>query len=363
MRTTVRRLVAITFTCLLAGSPVVFPEPPATTDSDLARGIREVSDGDFEAGLLTLDAVARELAARPGPAPDLARAYLHLGVAYVGLRQESLADAKFRQALRQDPALQLSADEFPPKVIRLFDAARRTLSEENALAREARKKGGTGGLVLLGAGGGAAAAIAVAAAGREGPANRPPSGVITMTPTGQAIPHATQVTFTGAGFDPDGDGLSFNWTFGDGESGSGVTVTHIYGREGTFKVALTVSDGSTSTTVDSTVVARSLTGRWVLDSRGLLGTTALRLVQTGVALHGFEDRNGIGQEICTDWSCPVSSPRRVRIILTLRVSAGQRCLQEIEGEADANLNIIRGTESCSACGCPAGQAPVTLRRQ
>ena len=325
--------------------------------------MREVNEGDFEAGLLTLDVVARDLAARPGRAPDLARAYLHLGVAYVGLRQESLADAKFRQALRQDPALQLSPDEFPPKVIRLFEAARRTLSEENALAREARKKGGTGGLVLLGAGGGAAAAIAVAAARREGPANRPPSGLITIAPTGQAVPHATQVTFTGAGFDPDGDELSFNWTFGDGESGSGVTVTHIYGREGTFKVALTVSDGSTSTTVESTVVARTLTGRWVLDSRGLLGTTALRLVQTGVALHGFEDRNGLAHEICTDWSCSIESPRHVRIILTLRTAPAQRCVQEIEGEADPNLGIIRGTESCSGCGCSVGQAAVTLRRQ
>ncbi len=50
-----------------------------------------------------------------------------------------------------------------------------------------------------------------------------------------------QVTFTGSasgGTSP----YSFSWTFGDGSTGSGSTVTHSYSSAGTFTVVLTVKD-------------------------------------------------------------------------------------------------------------------------
>jgi len=50
-----------------------------------------------------------------------------------------------------------------------------------------------------------------------------------------------QVTFTGSasgGTTP----YSFSWTFGDGSSGTGSTVTHAYASTGTFTVVLTVKD-------------------------------------------------------------------------------------------------------------------------
>ncbi len=43
--------------------------------------------------------------------------------------------------------------------------------------------------------------------------------------------------------DPDGDGLSYSWNFGDGSTGSGAVVEHTYANGGIYPVRLTVDDG------------------------------------------------------------------------------------------------------------------------
>jgi PKD repeat protein len=43
--------------------------------------------------------------------------------------------------------------------------------------------------------------------------------------------------------DADGDSLSYVWNFGDGTSGSGSFVTHIYAAAGNYTCTLTVYDG------------------------------------------------------------------------------------------------------------------------
>jgi subtilisin family serine protease len=53
------------------------------------------------------------------------------------------------------------------------------------------------------------------------------------------------VTFDGTGSsDPDGDDLSYAWSFGDGATGTGPTPSHTYLDDGEYTVTLTVSDGS-----------------------------------------------------------------------------------------------------------------------
>lgn len=47
----------------------------------------------------------------------------------------------------------------------------------------------------------------------------------------------------GASTDPDSDKLVYFWVFGDGISGSGVTIDHIYKEGGVYTAILTVSDG------------------------------------------------------------------------------------------------------------------------
>src|SRR5438128_474819 len=52
------------------------------------------------------------------------------------------------------------------------------------------------------------------------------------------------VSFDGSGSsDPDGDALTYAWTFGDGSSGTGATPQHAYVVANTYTVEVTVSDG------------------------------------------------------------------------------------------------------------------------
>ena len=62
------------------------------------------------------------------------------------------------------------------------------------------------------------------------------------------------VAFDGTGSsDPDGDPLTYQWTFGDGATAAGASPTHAYAAAGGYTVALTVSDGSATATSTANV--------------------------------------------------------------------------------------------------------------
>jgi ankyrin repeat protein len=96
-----------------------------TSDPELAKGIRLVDEGDFEAAIAGLNGVVQRLQAKGGQPLELSRAYLYLAIAHLGLSQEQAAKAKFVEAVKTDRALTLSPYEFPPNVIRVFDEAKR----------------------------------------------------------------------------------------------------------------------------------------------------------------------------------------------------------------------------------------------
>jgi len=152
---------------VLSGAPGV-AWGQATSDPEVAKGIQQVEAGDYEIAILTLDAATRRLAAKPTTSRELGQAYLYLGIAYVAKGHETLAKAKFQEALAQTKDLGVNPDKFPPKVLELIEQARRE-------AAAAPKKGlSKTALILLGAGGAAAAGIAVAASG-GGASPSPPS--------------------------------------------------------------------------------------------------------------------------------------------------------------------------------------------
>jgi len=77
-------------------------------------------------------------------------------------------------------------------------------------------------------------------------------------------------------YDPDEDDriVSYLWDFGDGTSGSGITVEHIYSKAGNFSVTLTVIDSHDEQTTTTKVVniveknkiesSNSGNGKWVI---------------------------------------------------------------------------------------------------
>ena len=64
-------------------------------------------------------------------------------------------------------------------------------------------------------------------------------------------------TFTGSA--TDAPGSPFTWDFGDGTTGTGITVTHSYSRRGTYQVKLTVQggEGQTNTRLKSVTTGTS----------------------------------------------------------------------------------------------------------
>lgn len=82
--------------------------------------------------------------------------------------------------------------------------------------------------------------------------NAPPVARVTSSSQNPMIGVAD--LFSGKGsYDPDRDGLSYKWTFGDGGSATGMNATHAYERSGNFTVTLTIVDtGSNPSSLSST---------------------------------------------------------------------------------------------------------------
>jgi len=59
-----------------------------------------------------------------------------------------------------------------------------------------------------------------------------------------AAPYDTLTFSGGQSFDPDGEIISYNWDFGDNESGVGKTVRHSFLKPGTYQIQLEVRDDS-----------------------------------------------------------------------------------------------------------------------
>jgi PKD repeat protein len=81
------------------------------------------------------------------------------------------------------------------------------------------------------------------------PVNDSPVAQMSITPSAGAAP-LTVAFDARASSDVEGAPASYTWRFGDGASGSGATVSHVYTTGGSFSVSLTVTDaqGAVDTT-------------------------------------------------------------------------------------------------------------------
>jgi PKD repeat protein len=79
---------------------------------------------------------------------------------------------------------------------------------------------------------------------------------LAVLPTEGYSPLAVNCSADGS-YDPDGDPLTYAWTFGDGSSAQGPSPTHTYAPEGSYSVTLEVSDGRGGLSRETkTIVAR-----------------------------------------------------------------------------------------------------------
>ncbi len=83
--------------------------------------------------------------------------------------------------------------------------------------------------------------------------NSPPTATMSVDPSG-TVKAGDAVTFSAAGSsDPDGDPMTFEWTFGDGNTGTGLTTSHTYAQPGEYAVKLAVGDGTHEASASTTI--------------------------------------------------------------------------------------------------------------
>jgi len=236
---------------------------------DLSVGIRQVEEGDFSSAVMSLDGAIQALRAAPDPpAADLARGFLYKGVALVGLAQEEAAKAAFREALRHEPSLALSPREFSPRVIRVFEAARKNRKKSVLYPPDdtAKKAAGIGalGVAVIATGAVAAGGALAAAASRNPepptttttttttstttpPGNHPPilDFVVRPDPAEGTAPFPLTIDMCGT-VDPDPEDrlrLRYRYDWGDGTTEQqGCSQTHTYVLDGGFRAMGCVTD-------------------------------------------------------------------------------------------------------------------------
>jgi Metal-dependent hydrolase len=87
------------------------------------------------------------------------------------------------------------------------------------------------------------------------PANQPPTVTVSASPTSGIAP--LPVSFSSNSSDPDGSIVSYNWTFGDGQTATQPFTSSTYASAGTYTARLTVTDNQGATASASVVITVS----------------------------------------------------------------------------------------------------------
>ena len=136
--------------------------------------------------------------------------------------------------------------------------------------------------------------------------NRPPTAAIAVTP-GTSVFAGQAATFSGAGStDTDGTIASYAWTFGDGTTGTGVSVSKTYSAVGNYTAQLTVKDnlGATGTKTVAMAVTQNPALVLRVQSIALLVQTAAgsKTVRATVKVTNLNGAAVSGVTVAGKWS-------------------------------------------------------------
>ncbi|WP_224484392.1 PKD domain-containing protein [Robertkochia aurantiaca] len=145
--------------------------------------------------------------------------------------------------------------------------------------------------------------------------NTPPSVAFSADPTSGTIP--LEVTFDASASTDDSSIVSYQWDFGDGNTGSGITATHTYQSAGVYTAVLTVTDDAGASASDSIEITATDTG-------------------TGDATVFYISPNGNDANNGTDPATPWQTIDKVN---THAFSAGDQILFEAGGSFPGSLII------------------------
>lgn len=107
-----------------------------------------------------------------------------------------------------------------------------------------------------------------------GDANQAPVSSFSATPSSGFAPLAVSIDASSS-TDPDGSIASYAWTFGDGTSGNGQTLSHTYTNVGTFTLTLAVTDNEGLSNQSSRTITVSPQGNGPLCHQESAGVVVL----------------------------------------------------------------------------------------
>ena len=194
-------------------------------------------------------------------------------------------------------------------------------------------------------GGAASAQTPVAVAAVNHPPTAAPGGPYSSS-------EGAAVAFNGAGSsDPDGDALTYAWSFGDGATGTGATPSHTYADNGSYTVTLTVTDTKGAASAPVAVTATVANAAPVVNA----GANQAANAGSPVTLNaGFSDpgANDAPWSYAIDWGD--GTPQ------TTGSKTSQGAITAGHTYTAAGTNTLRLTVTDKDGGAGAGQAIVTV---
>ena len=188
------------------------------------------------------------------------------------------------------------------------------------------------------------------------PGQRPPRDVAAAASVSSAAV-GDAIGFSATGCDPDGDPLTFTWSFDDGSAGTGAAVAKAFATPGTHLATVTVSDpggrtGTASTTVSVTAAPTGSTGPSTPSGPSALAIQSFSMLRssfavgsapTPVAAGGKKPRVGSAFRFRLSRAAPVTI--RIARLTTGRLSKG-RCVKattKLRRAKKCTLATTRGT--------------------